>query len=71
MPYTPAQRRLFHEVAENPEAAERHGISEKEGTKLAGEADRLAREGKEKTAKSGFVDLSRAFGAPDWRSDEG
>jgi len=48
MPYTPAQRRLFHEVAENPDAARRHGMSRGEGRKLAHEADEMAREGKEK-----------------------
>ena len=48
MPYTPAQRRLFHEISENPDAARRHGISRREGHKLAEEADRLAREGHER-----------------------
>lgn len=50
MPYTPAQRRLFHEIAENPDAARRHGTSQSEGRKLAEEADKLAREGREKKA---------------------
>lgn len=65
MPYTPAQRRLFHEVKENPDAARRHGMSREEGGKLAREADDLAREGKEKPNKKasvGFIDLSSVFG---------
>ncbi len=52
MPYTPAQRRLFHEIAENPDAARRHGVSRKEGQRLASEADKLAREGREKPEKT-------------------
>jgi hypothetical protein len=60
MPYTPAQRRLFHEVEENSDAARRHGISREEGGKLADEADKLAREGKEKSKS--FIDLEPVFG---------
>lgn len=59
MPYTPAQRRLFHEMEENPDAARRHGTSQREAGQLADEADRLKRQGKEK--KAGFIDLSSVF----------
>lgn len=47
-PFTPAQRRLFHEVEENPDAARRHGMTRAEGRRLADEADDYARRGKEK-----------------------
>jgi hypothetical protein len=67
MPYTPAQRRLFHEIAENPDAARRHGVSRKEGQRLANEADKLAREGKEKREKKssdlGSLPVMQASGA--------
>ena len=59
MPFTPKQRRLFHEVEENPDAAERHGMSQTEGGKLAREADKLKKEGKEK--KASFIDLRPIF----------
>ena len=69
MPWTPAQRRLFHETAENPDAARRHGMTRREGGKLAEEADRLAREGREKPVRKadpplppGVVDLSPVLG---------
>ena len=62
-PWTPSQRRLFHSAEENPEVAEEHGISHREAGKLADEADKLAREGKEKKEKSSsFIDLSNVFG---------
>ena len=59
MPFTEKQRKLFHEVAENPDAAKRHGISRAEGQKLANEADKLKKRGEEKAA--GFVDLTSVF----------
>jgi len=62
VPWTPKQRALFHEIEENPNAAERHGMSQAEGGKLAREADRLKKEGREKHA--GFVDLTPVFGKP-------
>ena len=64
MPYTDEQRRLFHEAAENPDAARRHGMSQAEARRLANEADRLAREGREKTAKAGLdvIDLRPVLG---------
>jgi hypothetical protein len=52
VPFTAAQRRLFHEADENPSAAERHGMSGGEAHRLADEADKLAREGKEKHTKT-------------------
>lgn len=61
MPYTDDQRRLFHELVENEDARKRHGVSRKEAQKLADEADKYAREGKEKPSKKageGFIDLS-------------
>lgn len=62
MPYTSRQRRLFHEIEENPDVAERHGVSQREGHKLADEADKLAREGREKKEKSsGIIDLTEIF----------
>jgi hypothetical protein len=65
MPYTPAQRRLWHELDENPAARREHGVSGDEAHRLANEADDLAREGREKkpkqSAKSNFIDLSSIF----------
>jgi hypothetical protein len=57
MPWTPDQRRLFHEAEENANVAREHGIGQREAGKLADEADKLKREGKEKPAKKSFVDL--------------
>lgn len=65
MSYTPAQRRLFHESEENEEVAREHGLKHKEAQKLADEADKFAREGKEKDEKSkSFIDLSRMWTQP-------
>lgn len=59
MPYTEEQRKLFHEAAENPDVARQHGLSRREAQKLADEADRLAREGREKKAS---IDLEPILG---------
>jgi len=62
MPYTAQQRKLFHVLEDDPEAAERHGMSQGEAGKLADEADDYAREGKEKKPKAkGFIDLTDIF----------
>ena len=50
MPFTDAQKRLFHAAAESPSVAREHGMSQAEARRLAAEADRLAGEGKEKKA---------------------
>lgn len=52
MPYTPAQRRLFHAMSEDPDVAREHGTSQQGARKLAEEADKLKREGREKRAKA-------------------
>ena len=52
MPYTAAQRRLFHEMAEDESVAREHGTSQREAGKLAEEADRLKRQGREKATKA-------------------
>jgi hypothetical protein len=63
MPYTEQQRKLFHAAEENPEVAREHGMSRREAGKLADEADRLKRQGREKAAKGiGFVDLTPVLG---------
>ena len=68
MPFTEKQRKLFHEIEENPDAARRHGMTRREGGRLADEADKYAREGKEKPAKKaaespfGVVDLEPVLG---------
>lgn len=59
-PYTEQQRKLFHAADEDPEVAERHGMSQREAGQLANEADDYARRGKEKKA-TGFIDLSSIF----------
>lgn len=51
MPWTAAQRRLFH-ASEDPEVAREHGLAPGEARKLADEADKLAREGHERRAKT-------------------
>ena len=62
MPFTPAARRLFHAADENEEVAREHGMTQREAGKLSDEADRLAREGKEKKEKSkSFIDLRPIF----------
>jgi len=63
VPYTEKQRRLFHELEENPDARKRHGVSREEAGKLADEADDYARRGKEKPAKksASFIDLSHLW----------
>jgi len=59
MPYTEKQQRLFHEAEENPDVAERHGMSHADARKLADESDKLKREGREK--KTSFIDLTPVF----------
>jgi len=61
-PYTPAQRRLFNAAAHDPEIRRRKGISRDDASDLADEANRLAREGKEKKKKAkSFIDLTPVF----------
>jgi len=62
VPYTKQQRKLFNAAAHNPDIAERHGMSGKDADKLADEANRLKRQGKEKKASS-YIDLGPVFGA--------
>jgi hypothetical protein len=64
VPYTEKQRRLFHELEENPDARKRHGVNEDEARELAGEADDFARRGKERRPVrkvTSFIDLSRIW----------
>ncbi len=63
MPYTAQQRKLFHAAENDPEVAERHGMSQREAGKLADEADDLAREGNERkpVKAKGFIDLADIF----------
>jgi hypothetical protein len=56
MPYTAAQRRYFHFRAEHPG----DGMSKKEARKLAREADKYAKEGREKPPVDKNVDAERA-----------
>jgi Family of unknown function (DUF6582) len=53
MPYTARQRRLFHYREEHPGG----GMSHEEAHRLADEADKLTREGKEKPAKKALAYL--------------
>jgi hemerythrin-like domain-containing protein len=59
VPYTAAQRRLFNAMAHNKDIAAEHDTSESAARKLAEEADRLKREGKEK--KASVIDLTPVF----------
>jgi hypothetical protein len=61
MPFTEAQRKLFHVAQEDKDVAREHGMAPGEARRLADEADRLKREGREKKA-SGFIDLKPALG---------
>lgn len=63
MPYTKKQRAYFHYLDENPEAAREHGTKPAEAHRLASEADRLAREGRERkpVRKATFIDLSGVY----------
>lgn len=63
MPYTEKQRKLFNAMANDPEIAREHGTSGREAGKLADEANRLKKEGREK--KASFIDLRPAFGGSD------
>lgn len=59
MPYTPKQRRLFNAAEHDPAIAREHGMSGREADELAGEANDLAREGREKkpVEKADAIDL--------------
>lgn len=59
MPYTKEQRKLFHSAASSPEVAREHGMTQGEARTLAGEADKLKTEGREK--KASFIDLRPVF----------
>jgi len=61
MPYTKDQRKLFNAAAHDPSIAREHGMSNKEAEKLADEADKLKKEGKEKA--SSFIDFGHVFDA--------
>ena len=66
MPFTEKQRRLFNSADENPEVAREHGMSGRTAGKLADEADRLRKEGRERPAvkavlPEGVIDLSPVF----------
>lgn len=62
MPYNQAQRKLFNAEAHDPEIAREHGTSHAEATKLADEANKLKKEGREKHSST-FIDLTPVFGA--------
>lgn len=65
MPWTKQQRKLFNAAAHDPEIAREHDISGREADKLADEANRLKKEGKEKKEKhDSFIDLQSVFGVP-------
>jgi len=64
MPYTDEQRRLFNAAAHDPDIARQHGMTRGEADKLAAEANKLKKEGREKSAKSigaSMIDLTEAY----------
>lgn len=63
LPYTKEQRALFNAAAHDPEIAREHGMSGREAGRLADEANRLKRQGKEKRASlpPGVIDLESVF----------
>lgn len=48
MPFTKKQREFFHVADENSEVAREHGMEGGEARKLADEADKLRKQGKER-----------------------
>ena len=63
MPWTEKQRRLFNAADHDPSIAREHGMSGREAGKLADEANRMKKQGKEKPAAKaalpdGVIDLS-------------
>lgn len=58
MPWSPKQHRLFEAAANDPEVAERRGLSREKAQKLADEG---VRKSDEPAAKSNFLDISAAF----------
>lgn len=69
MPWTEKQRRLFDAAAHDPAIAREHGLTPAGAGKLADEANRMKREGREKPARKaepplppGVVDLSPVLG---------
>lgn len=61
-PWTPAQRRLFNAAEHDSGIRRRHNMTRDKAEELADEANRLAREGKEKKEKAkSFIDLSPVF----------
>ena len=62
-PYTAGQRRLFHSAEENPEVAREHGLTHGEAGKLADEADRLKKKGKEKKSAAKRIETEPASAA--------
>jgi hypothetical protein len=65
IPYTPAQRKLFNAMANDPAIAEEHGVTRRRAGELAAEANKLKREGKEKAnaLSPPPIDLEPIFGA--------
>jgi hypothetical protein len=59
LPYTEKQRALFNAAAHNKDIARERGMSGGEAGKLADEANKLKKEGKEK--KASFIDLTQVF----------
>ncbi len=63
MPYTKEQRALFNAAANDPQIAERHGMSHKEARRLANEANRLKGEGREKKSAAKRIETEPASAA--------
>lgn len=68
MPFTEKQRRLAHAAEENEDVAREHGMSHATARRMADEADKLKREGRERkpVGKANLlddaIDLSGVFG---------
>ena len=60
MPYTKEQRALFNAAANDPQIAERHGMSHKEARRLANEANKLKGEGREKKSAAKRIETEPA-----------
>jgi len=62
-PYSEEQRRLFNAAAHDSKIAREHGMSTREAGKLADEANKLKKQGREKPAAKA-IDLTLILGQP-------
>ena len=66
VPFTEKQRKLMNAADHDPEIAREHGMSGRTAHRLADEANRYKKEGKERPAVKAVevIDLAHVFGPP-------